>query len=108
MYRRYYWFPFPFYPPPAPSSTQRPDEGPPKGPPPKEIPEQGPSLKAVDPGAIRNCKYRYVYLWLDDGRNFWAWLTYVGRRSVAGYRWIGHRWVYFGTDLRNISDFICY
>jgi hypothetical protein len=63
---------------------------------------------AVDPGAIRRCLYRYVYIWLENGRSFWAWLTFVGRTSVAGWRWNGYRWVYFGIDLSDIEAFVCY
>lgn len=63
---------------------------------------------AVDPGAIRPCLYRYVYIWPRWGPGFWAWLTFVGRRSVAGFRWNGRRWVYFGMDTRQISSFYCY
>lgn len=92
--------------------TQGPSRGEmPQGPPPDIVPRRdsrSSRLYAVDPGAIYNCRYKYTYIWLENGRSFWAWLTYVGRRSVAGYRWIGFRWVYFGTDLNNISDFICY
>ena len=60
---------------------------------------------AIDAGAIKPCKYMYVYIWLENGTSFWAWLTYVGKRSVAGYKWNGNRWVYFGTDLRCIQSF---
>ena len=80
----------------------------PPGPPPNKEPMKGPSLKAVDPGAIKNCKYRYVYIWPRGGRGFWAYLTYVGRDSIAGYSWNGRRWVYFGMDLRRIESFQCY
>ncbi len=84
--------------------------GPPAGPPPSFVPTQrgGISPLAVDPGAIRPCIFRFVYIWLENGRQFWAWLVFVGPRSVAGWRWTGFSWVYFGTDLDNISSFICY
>lgn len=93
----------------------RPPEGgqdrPPSGPPPTYVPkkpkQQGPEAYAVDPGAIRPCIYRYVYIWLRNGRQFWAYLVYVGRNSVAGWRWNGFRWVYFGVDLRRIESFVC-
>ena len=65
------------------------------------------SPMAIDPVAIRPCKYRYVYIWLTNGTSFWAWLTCVGKRSVAGYKWNGNRWVYFCTDLRRIESFFC-
>lgn len=83
----------------------------PSGPPPRMVPRRTQTesrLFAVDPGAIWQCRYRYTYLWLENGASFWAWIMYVGRRSIAGYRWIGYRWIYFGTDLDNISEFICY
>lgn len=92
-------------------SFRGPQTGVPDGPPPDRIPRRSsrtPGLYAVDPGAIYNCRYKYTYIWLENGRSFWAWLVFVGRRSVSGYRWVGYRWVYFGTDLDNISDFVCY
>jgi hypothetical protein len=88
---------------------------PPTAPPPAYIPaktEKGvktgdPSLKAVDPGSIKGCRYRYVYIWQRNGRSYWAYLTYVGRRSIAGWRWMAFMWVYFGIDLRKIDSFLC-
>ena len=103
------------YPSPPPFSpgggNQSSKDEPPKGPPPASVPKKPssqPGLKAVDPGAVRYCKYKYTYLWLEDGRSFWAWPTYIGRRSLSGYRWLGFRWVYFGVDLEQITDFVCY
>ncbi|MFD3157722.1 hypothetical protein ACFIJ5_12780 [Haloimpatiens sp. FM7330] len=87
--------------------------GPPKTPPPKFVPDKddkklgGPSLKAVDPGAIRPCLYRYVYIWQTNGRSYWAYITYVGKKSIAGWRWARFRWVYFGLDLNKIDSFYC-
>jgi hypothetical protein len=85
--------------------------GPPTGPPPSIVPKpktQGIGVMSVDPGAIRPCRYRYVYLWLRNGRQYWAWLVYVGPRSVAGWRWTGFNWRYFGVDLRQIENFECF
>ncbi|NJD02454.1 MAG: hypothetical protein FIA99_07635 [Ruminiclostridium sp.] len=87
--------------------------GPPSGPPPSFVPsqtaaQQGVGILAINPGAIRPCRFRYVYLWLDNGQQFWAWLVFVGSRSVAGWRWLGFRWVYFGIDLDRIESFVCY
>ena len=86
--------------------------GPPSGPPPSFVPSQATAQQAgvfaVDPGAIRPCRFRYVYIWLDNGQQFWAWLIFVGRRSVAGWRWTGFNWIYFGVDTDRISSFVCY
>ena len=86
--------------------------GPPQGPPPSFTPsqaaaQQSAGVLAVDPGAIRPCRFRYVYLWLDNRQQFWAWLIFVGRRSVAGWRWTGFNWVYFGLDTDRIRSFVC-
>jgi hypothetical protein len=116
--------PFPGFPgsqgpqqgPPGFPGSQGP-QGPKGGPsqaPPKFTPSQpksqqfGPGVKFVDPGAIRPCTFRFVYIWPNRGRGFWAWLTFVGPRSVAGFRWSGNRWRYFGMDLRQIDSFQCY
>lgn len=87
----------------------------PSGPPPSFVPSKGgtqvkstPQTKAVEPGAIRPCLYRYVYIWPRRGRGYWAYLVFIGRRSASGYRWNGRRWVYFGIDLRQIDSFQCY
>ncbi|MBM7570488.1 collagen-like protein [Aquibacillus albus] len=87
--------------------------GPPTSPPPSFVPQAGQAqgqahLFAVDPGAIQGCLYRYTYVWLERGESFWFYPTYVGRRSVAGYRWIGFTWIYFGIDLDRIESFQCF
>ncbi|XJZ27213.1 hypothetical protein ACF5W4_18160 [Bacillota bacterium Lsc_1132] len=76
--------------------------------PPAVIPQESAGIKAVDPGAIRGCLYRFTYIWLNNGRSFWLYPTYVGRTSVAGFRWRRYRWEYYGTDLRRIRSFRCY
>ena len=68
----------------------------------------GPSLKAVDPGAIRPCTFRFVYIWPKRGQGFWAYLTFVGNRSASGFRWTRGQWRYFGIDLRRIDSFQCF
>ncbi|MBC2581068.1 hypothetical protein HGI79_12375 [Clostridium sp. DJ247] len=97
-----------------------PQFGPPTGPPPaitpskaqaqamQPTPGEGIGTYAVSPGSLRPCRFRYVYIWPRNRRGFWAWLTRVDRRTAAGWRWNGVRWVYFGIDLRLIDSFICY
>lgn len=105
-----------FLPPIFPSMNPGSSTNGPKTPPPSFTPTKpgtvsgpgGPSVKAVDPGAIRPCTYRFVYIWPKRGMGYWAYLTYVGRKSAAGFRWNGRRWIYFGVDLRSIDGFQCY
>ncbi|MGG1675823.1 transporter [Neobacillus sp. NRS-1170] len=82
--------------------------GPPTVPPPAFIPHEQVGLYAVDPGGIRPCLYRYTYIWLRSGKNFWYYPTYVGRTSIAGYRWRGNHWQYYGMDLDRIRSFTCH
>lgn len=95
----------PGFPPPMGGGQQQ--GGAPTAPPPSYTPQESASLYAVDPGAIRGCLYRYTYVWLRNGNSFWFYPTYVGRTSVAGYRWRGFHWVYYGTDLNRIRSFRC-
>lgn len=81
--------------------------GAPSTPPPSYTPQEQATAFAVDPGAIRGCLYRFTYVWLNNGSSFWFYPTFVGRDSVAGYRWRRFRWVYYGTDLRRIRSFRC-
>ena len=92
-----------------PGFGARPQQGPPDSPPPRITPSlDGIGVRAVDPGAIRGCLYRFTYVMLNNNERFWMWPVFVGRRSVAGYRWTGRRWVYFGIDLRRIASFRCF
>ncbi len=94
-----------------------PGGGPPSGRPPAFIPSQataqhagqlGVGVFAVNPGSIRPCLFRYTYIWLNNGEQFWMWPVFIGRNSISGWRWTGFRWVFFGTDLRRIAAFTCF
>ena len=78
--------------------------------PPNFTPEYPSSqLFAVDPGGIRRCLFRYTFIWLSRRQGFWFFPTFVGRTSIAGYRWRSRqrRWEYTGFDLNNINAFTC-
>jgi hypothetical protein len=82
--------------------------GPPTTPPPAYVPQEQMTAFAVDPGGIRRCMFRFTYIWLIDGRSFWFYPVFLGRNSVAGWRWSRRRgWVYYGMDLRQIRSFQC-
>lgn len=84
--------------------------GPPSSPPPSFTPQvqEGPSLQAVDPGAFYGCLNKYTYVTLTNRRSFWFYPTYIGRTSVAGWRWYGSYWGYYGMDTRRIRSFQCF
>lgn len=105
---------FPGQPGPPPGfpspGQQNPEGNAPTSPPPSFVPQQRQSVStfAVDPGAIRGCLFRNTFIWLRNGNSFWFFPTFVGRQSVAGFRWTGRRWTYYGTDLDRISSFQCF
>ena len=83
--------------------------GQPTSPPPSFTPTQPQATAfAVDPGAIAGCRFRNTFVWLNNGESFWFFPTFVGRHSVAGWRWIGWRWIYFGIDTNRIRSFTCF
>jgi len=100
----------PYYPGgPQPNQPTAPQtDGPPTTPPPNFTPTQ-PNFQtfAIDPGAIRGCLFRFTYVWLNR-ESFWFYPVFIGRQSVAGYRWRRNRWVYFGIDLDRIQSFQCF
>ncbi|WP_409272610.1 hypothetical protein V1499_22065 [Neobacillus sp. SCS-31] len=85
-------------------------DGPPTGPPPFATPQEafGATPLAVDPGAIRFCSHRFTYIWLNNGSSFWFYPVFIGRTSIAGWRYRRNRWVFYGTDLRRIRSFRCF
>lgn len=92
----------------TPSSQQQPPGPPPSFTPQSHVQQGGMNVKAVDPGAIQGCLYRWTYIWLRDNQQFWFYLIFVGGRSVAGFRWYGRRWRYYGIDVNRIVQFQCY
>lgn len=98
-------------PPPGYGGARQMDR-PPSGPPPSSTPVEplsaaGGAQTFVDSGSIRMCRFKFAYIWPRRGSGFWMWITYVGRRSIAGWRWDGRRWFRFGMDLRDIRSFRC-
>lgn len=69
---------------------------------------KGPQPKAVSTASISFCLFKFTYIWERGGRNYWAYLLNVDRRSVSGLRWFRGTWVFFGVDLNRIDSFICY
>lgn len=80
----------------------------PTAPPPQFVPQMSTTTFAIDPGGIRRCLFRNTYIWLNNGEQFWFFPVFVGRNSIAGFRWNGFFWSYFGIDLNRISSFTCF
>ncbi len=101
---------------PPQGGTQGAPQNYPPGPPPGDIESypdaqgfSGPGVYAVDPGSMYGCLFRFTRVRLNNGRRFWFYPIFIGRTSVAGYRWRPNRfsWEYFGIDTDRISSFSC-
>lgn len=80
----------------------------PSSPPPTDVPQRGTQLLRVDAGSIRNCIYRFTYIWQANGEEYWMFPTSVSRSTVSGFRWNRRfGWGFFGVDLRQVSSFQC-
>lgn len=87
-----------------PQGSQAPTSAPPSFTPPRPLT----SIYAVDPGGIAGCLFRFTFIWLENGQRFWFYPVFVGPTSIAGFRWTGRNWFYFGIDLRRVEAFSCY
>jgi hypothetical protein len=106
-------YPAPGYPQPGTSQPGLPQSGAaqaPTTPPPAYIPQkpsQAPGYYAIDPGAFFGCMFRFTYVWLTSGDQFWFFPIYTGPNSGAGFRWNGATWRYYAIDLRLIDAVTC-
>ena len=66
------------------------------------------NTKAVSPGSISFCLYKFTYIWEKGNRSYWAYLLNVDKKSISGFRWFRGTWVYFGLDLNRVDSFVCY
>lgn len=59
------------------------------------------------PSYIVDCMFNYTYVWLWNGESFWFYPISVEYGAVAGYRWNGLAWFFYGTDPRFIRAVSC-
>jgi len=75
--------------------------------PPHYTPPRPGIRREVDGYAMQSCLYTPTYFWLENGQQFWFYPTFMGRRSVAGYRWVYSEWLYTGFGFDMIENFTC-
>jgi len=87
---------------------------PPTGPPPPFIPSKtqamyetwgaGPgTFMLITPPVLQTYMFRYVYIWLKNGSEFWGWINHVDQNFASGFRWNGSSWVPFRINIRAID-----
>ncbi|MCI1694377.1 hypothetical protein [Aneurinibacillus aneurinilyticus] len=78
--------------------------------PPTYIPQQSQaySTLAIAPGSLRLCLFRWTYVWLSNGDQFWIWPFSVRQQTVTFFRHIPFfGYTLGGLDTRRIAYFIC-
>ena len=87
---------------------------PPTGPPPPFTPSKVQAIHetfgggsgafmVIDSSVIQTLMFRYVYIWLKDGKEFWAWINFVDSTSAGGFQWNGSNWIPFRIDIKTID-----
>jgi hypothetical protein len=57
---------------------------------------------------LRRCINRFTFIWFWNGRGFWFYPTFVGRRAMEGFIWRQGRWNYERINLNRILYFRCF
>lgn len=85
---------------------------PPSTNPPPFIPSKSQSLNNInisgltsDGSALKPLMFKFIYIWLRDGSNFWSWTTFIYGGHIGGFRWTGYHWENFEVDLRKIDGY---
>ncbi|MFC5528200.1 transporter [Cohnella yongneupensis] len=73
----------------------------PPAPPPAYIPPKPSVSYMID------CINKDSYVWLRNGESFWFFPVYLQSFGVAGFRWNGVTWVFYGFDPRLVDAVAC-
>lgn len=75
----------------------------------KNVDGNNPMLFAVPSQTFKFCLNKPTYIWQDNGKEYWALITYVDATSCFGWRASSffNKWVMFGLDLSKIDAFTC-
>lgn len=57
---------------------------------------------------LTTCRFQYVYMFLNNGSEFWSWVNNIVGNNVYGWRWDGTKWVPLTMDGRSIQGVVCY
>ncbi len=97
--------------PGGPGGPGRPPGRPPQGPPPirpgTPIFFPPPNVN-IFPNRLRNCLFRFTYIWLFNGRDFWFYPIAIANNFLVGFRWNGFSWEDDLLNIRRIADFQCF
>lgn len=54
---------------------------------------------------VANTSDTVLYLWLNDGRSFWYYVTYSFDTYLEGYYWTETKWIYTMIPLDHIKAY---
>ena len=67
-----------------------------------------PGTNILSQSTIDHCMKKYMYLWLNNGTEFWSVPIVVRNNYIYVWIWNNVKWVHYIMPLQNIDCFICY
>lgn len=67
-----------------------------------------PGTNNLDQSTIDHCMKKYMYVWLNNGIEFWSVPILVSNNFIYLWIWDKIEWMYFKMSLQDIDSFICY
>jgi hypothetical protein len=67
-----------------------------------------PGTNILSQSTIDHCMKKYMYLWLNNGTEFWSVPILVRNNYIYVWIWNKSKWTHYIMPLQNITCFICY
>ena len=67
-----------------------------------------PGTNILSQSTIDHCMKKYMYLWFNNGTEFWSVPISVVNNDIYLWIWNSNKWTYYTMPLNNINCFICY
>ena len=67
-----------------------------------------PGINILEQSTIEHCMKKYMYIWLNNGTEFWSVPKIVKDNYIHIWIWNKVKWTYYTMSLDNINSFMCY
>ena len=67
-----------------------------------------PGTNILEKSTIEHCMKKYMYIWLNNGTEFWSVPIIVKDNYIHIWIWNKVKWTYYTMVLDNINSFMCY
>ena len=67
-----------------------------------------PGTNVLSQSTIDHCMKKYMYLWLNNGGEYWSVPILVSNNYIYVWIWNKVKWMHYVMPLQNINYFMCY